>query len=81
MNQKQTPPVNFFGLRLWIALFLMVVLVPITTSLAQDEGEQRRLDAGRERIHEMLRQAEELQEAGHLDAAEKVRQGAHLTGQ
>ncbi len=77
MNQKQTIQRNSLRLRWWIALILMVALVPATTSLAQEDGARRELEAARERIHAMLREAEELQEAGRLEAAEKVRQSAH----
>lgn len=76
MNQRQTAP-RTLRLRWWVALVLMVALVPVTTAFAQDEGARRELEAARERIHEMLREAEELQEAGRLDAAERVRDRAN----
>ncbi len=81
MNQRQTIQRNKLRLRWWIALILMVAFVPATTSLAQDEGGRRELEAARERIHAMMREAEELQEAGRLDAAEKVRQRAEQLGE
>jgi len=58
----------------------MVALVPVTTALAQDEGARRELEAARERIHAMLREADELQETGRLDAADRVRQRAEQFG-
>jgi len=67
-------------LRWWVALVLMVALVPVTTALAQDEGARRELEAARERIHAMLREADELQETGRLDAADRVRQRAEQFG-
>lgn len=77
MNQKQTTYGNVFRFRWWIALVLIVVFIPVTQSLGQDEDAQRELEGARQRIHAMMREAEELQEAGRLDAAEKMRQNAH----
>ena len=77
MNPRQTAPRTLRRLRWWVALVLMVALVPVTTALAQDEGARRELEAARERIHAMLREAEELREAGRLDAAERVRDRAN----
>ena len=77
MNQRQTAPGKVVRLRWWIALVLMVALVPVTTSLAQDEGARRELELARERIHAMMREAQELQETGRLDAAERVRDRAN----
>ncbi len=77
MNQRQETPGMLRRLRWWIALVLMVAIGPVTTSLAQDEGARRELEAAKQRIDAMMREAEELQEAGRLDAAEKVRQSAH----
>ncbi len=81
MNQRQTAPGKALRLRRWIALILTVALVPATASLAQGEGARRELEAAKERIHAMMREAEELQEAGRLDAAEKVRQRAEQLGE
>ncbi len=80
MNQRQTAPRMLRHLKWWIALVLMVALVPVTTALAQDEGARRELEAARERIHAMMREAEELQEAGRMDAADRVRQRAQQLG-
>ena len=80
MNQRQTAPGILRRLKWWVVLLLMVALVPVTTALAQDEGARRELEAARERIHAMLREAEELQEAGRVDAAERVRQRAQQLG-
>ncbi len=77
MSQRQTAPRMLRRLRWWIALVLMAALVPVTSSLAQDEGARRELEAARDRIHAMLREAEELREAGRLDAAERVRDRAN----
>ena len=76
MNQRQTDPRTLRHLRWWVALVLIVALVPVTTVFAQDEGARRELEAAKERIHAMLREAEELQEAGRFDAADRVRQRA-----
>ena len=76
MNQRQTVP-RTLRLRWWVALGLMVALVPVSTALAQDEGARRELEAARERIHTMMREAEELHEAGRLNAAERMQQKAH----
>ncbi len=81
MNQRQTTPRMVRRLRWWVALVLMVALVPVTTALAQDEGARRELEAARDRVHAMLREAEELQELGRLNAAEKVRQRAEQLGE
>ncbi len=80
MNQRQTVQGMLRRLRWWVALVLMVALVPVTTALAQDEGARRELEAARERIHAMLREADELQETGRLDAADRVRQRAEQFG-
>ncbi|MEE8153958.1 MAG: hypothetical protein V3T53_03240 [Phycisphaerales bacterium] len=80
MNQKQIIQRSWLRLRWWIALILMVALVPATASLAQDEGARRELEAAKERIHAMMREAEELQGAGRLEAAEKMRQRAEQLG-
>ena len=77
MNQRQETPLTLRRLRWWVALVLIVALVPVTTAFAQDEGARRELEAARERIHAMMREAEELQEVGRLDAAERVRERAH----
>ena len=81
MSQRQTAPRMLRRLRWWIALVLMAALVPVTTSLAQDEGARRELEAARERIHAMMREAEELQEAGRVDAADQMRQRAQQLAQ
>ncbi len=81
MNQRQTTRRTLRRLRWWVALALTVALVPFTTALAQDEGARRELEAARERIHAMLREAEELQEAGRSDAADRVRQRAEQLGE
>ncbi len=81
MNQRQTTRRTLRRLRWWVALVLTVALVPFTTALAQDEGARRELEAARERIHAMLREAEELQEAGRSDAADRVRQRAEQLGE
>jgi hypothetical protein len=81
MNQEQTTRRTLRRLRWWIVLVLTVALVPFTTALAQDEGARRELEAARERIHAMLREAEELQEAGRSDAADRVRQRAEQLGE
>jgi len=64
-------------LKWWAALVLVLAFIPATKSLAQDEGAQRELEAARERIHALLREAEKLQEAGRGDAADHMRQDAH----
>ncbi len=76
MNQRQTDPRTLRRLRWWVALVLIVALAPVTTAFAQDGGARRELEAAKERIHAMLREAEELQEAGRFDAADRVRQRA-----
>lgn len=80
MTRRQTAPGKALRLRWWIALILTVALVPATASLAQGEGARRELEAAKERIHAMMREAEELQGAGRLEAAEKVRQRAEQLG-
>lgn len=64
------------SLRWWIALVLMVAFIPATTATAQDEGAQRELEAARQRVHTMMREAEELKEAGRPDAAEQMHKRA-----
>ncbi len=81
MNHRQETPGMLRRLKWWIALVLMVAIGPVTTAFAQDEGARRELEAARERIHTMMREAEELQEVGRLDAAEKVRQRAEQLGE
>ncbi len=81
MNHRQETPGMLRRLRWWIALVLMVAIGPVTTSLAQDEGARRELEAAKQRIDAMMRKAEELQELGRLDAAEKVRQRAEQLGE
>lgn len=76
MNQRQTDP-RTLCLRSWVAFVLMVAFVPVTTVLAQDEGARRELEAAKQRIHAMMREAEELQEAGRLDAVERGRDRAN----
>ncbi|MCH8824039.1 MAG: hypothetical protein IH984_11090 [Planctomycetes bacterium] len=77
MKQKQTIQRNVFRLRWWAALVLIVAFIPATKSLAQHEGEQSELETARERIHAMMREAEELQDAGRVDAADHMRKEAH----
>ncbi len=81
MNQRQTAPRILRRLRWWVALVLMVAIGPVTTSQAQDEGARRELEAVKQRIDAMMREAEELQEVGRLDAAERVRQRAEQLGE
>ena len=76
MNQRQTAPGKVRRLRWWVALVLMVAIGPVTTAVAQDEGARRELEAAKQRIDAMMREAEELQEAGRMDAADRVRQRA-----
>ena len=80
MNQRQTAPRTLRRLRWWVALVLMVALGPVTTAVAQDEGARRELEAAKQRIDAMMREAEELQEAGRMDAADRVRQRAEQFG-
>ncbi len=81
MNQRQETPGMLRRLKWWIALVLMVAFVPVTTALAQDEGARRELEAARERIHALMREAEELHEAGRVDAADQMRQRAQQLAQ
>ena len=77
MKQRQTIGNNKFGLKWWAALVLVVAFIPATKLLAQGEGAERELEAARQQIHEMLREAEKLQKAGKPDAADHMRQEAH----
>lgn len=77
MNQNQTTLGNMFGIRLWLALVLIVAFIPATSSIAQGDDAQHELEGARQRVHEMLRHAEELQESGHIDAADEMRRDAH----
>ncbi len=72
MNQRQEAPRTLRRLKWWVALGLMVAIVPFTTAFAQDDGARRELEAARERIHAMMREAEELQEAGRVVMAHKL---------
>ncbi len=81
MKHRQETQGMLRRLRCWIALVLIVAIGPVTTSLAQDEGARRELESAKQRIDAMMRKAEELQELGRLDAAEKVRQRAEQLGE
>ncbi len=81
MNQRHNAPRILRRLKWWVALVLMVALVPVATSLAQDEGARRELEAAKQRIDAMMREAEELQEVGRLDAAERARRRAEQLGE
>ena len=81
MSQEQTDPGMLRRLKWWVALVLIVVLVPVSTAVAQDDGARRELEAARERVHSMMREAEELQEAGRLDRAHQVRERAKQLAQ
>lgn len=77
MKQKQTIQRNVFRLRWWAALVLIVAFMPAAKSLAQHDGEQSELEVARQQIHEMLREAEKVQKADRVDAADQMRQEAH----
>lgn len=61
---------------LWIA---MVAWLPLLPAVAGDEQE-REIEAARKRLEAMLREAEELQAAGHADEARRLRKKAEDLG-
>ena len=63
-----------------IALGLGAWLLINPAASAQDPGAQREIDQARRRYHTLMRQAEELREAGRLDRAEAVGSEARQLG-
>ena len=81
MSQTQEAPRTLRRLKWCVAFILMIALVPLTAASAQDDGARRELEAARDRVHAMLREAEELQGAGRMEAAQEVRQRAQQLAQ
>lgn len=70
-RSKQTPIVKSTWTLVWTGL-LATVLLNIPSARAQHERGEREIDAARERIHALHREAEELQEAGRHDKADAL---------
>lgn len=70
-RSKQTPIVKSTWTLVWTGL-LATVLLNIPSARAQHERGEREIDAARERIHVLHREAEELQEAGRHDKADAL---------